>query len=108
MDHVYRIIVRGKLDRPDEQAKARLRAREQPDLLRTASFSEEGTLSFPPSLAAFTFRIEVAADGDDPERAALEHAELAAMEALDELDVPYRDVKSSAMRMDDIKVRRKS
>ncbi|MFD9892233.1 DUF6204 family protein [Amycolatopsis sp. NPDC059027] len=100
----YRVLVRGKFDRPDEPTRARLLAADQPEM----AFTEEGSLSYNHHLASFGFRIVVHVEpGENAEREARDQAELRAMELLEEQRYPYRDLGSTATCMDDIKINRR-
>ncbi|MFE0028184.1 DUF6204 family protein [Amycolatopsis sp. NPDC059021] len=100
----YRVLVRGKFDRPDEPTRARLLAADQPEM----AFTEEGSLSYNHHLASFGFRIVVHVEpGENAEREARDQAELKAMELLEEQRYPYRDLGSTATCMDDIKINRR-
>ena len=104
----YRVLVRGKFDRPTEAVREKLRANASDDRLADLSFSERGTLTYNTHLGGFSFRVavEVAAGGDATSRAH-DHAELMAMELLDREGYPYRDLTVSSTCMDDVEVRRR-
>ncbi|WP_246256946.1 DUF6204 family protein [Amycolatopsis anabasis] len=104
----YRVLVKGKFDRPDAETRSRMLAVLRDGGLPPLGFTEEGALSFGEHLAAFSFRCVVRVEpGEAEEREARDRAELRAMEALEAAGYPYRDLTSSATAMDDIKIRRR-
>jgi hypothetical protein len=104
----YRVLVRGKFDRPTEAVREKLRANSEGDGLADMSFSEAGTLSYSNHLSGFSFRVTVEVEaGSDATARAHDQAELMAMELLDREGYPYRDLTVSSTCMDDIKINRR-
>ncbi|WP_410588588.1 DUF6204 family protein [Amycolatopsis sp. lyj-23] len=104
----YRVIVRGKFDRPAEAVREKLRANASDEGLDGFLFSERGALTYSKHLGGFSFRVAVdVAAGDDATARAHDHAELMAMELLDREGYPYRDLTVSSTCMDDVKVHRR-
>jgi hypothetical protein len=101
----YRVLVRGKFDRPDDETRVRLRsglAEMQP-----LEFTEAGTFSYSASLASFTFRCVIFADSvGTSEQDVKDQAELMVMELLEGRGYPYRDLSAHATCLDHIKIRR--
>jgi hypothetical protein len=104
----YRVLVRGKFDRPAGAVRERLLANASDDDLSGLSFSEAGTLTYSRHLGGFSFRvlIEVPA-GDDAEQRAHDEAELLVMDLLEREGYPYRDLTVSSTRMDDMRTARR-
>jgi hypothetical protein len=101
----YRVLVRGKFDRPDDATRARLLAGLAG--LEPLEFTEAGTFSYSNSLAGFTFRCIVLADSETTsEQDVKDQAELKTMELLEGRSYPYRDLTAHATCMDHIKIRR--
>ncbi|EOD70538.1 DUF6204 family protein [Amycolatopsis vancoresmycina] len=105
----YRVLVRGKFDRPTEAVREKLRADSGGEGgLTGMSFSEGGTLSYSNHLSGFSFRIAVEVPvGSDATARAHDHAELMAMELLEREGYPYRDLTVSSTCMDDVKINRR-
>jgi Family of unknown function (DUF6204) len=104
----YRVLVRGKFDRPPEAVRDRLLANASTSGLAGLVFSETGALTYSPHLGGFSFRVAVeVAAGPDATRRAHEHAELMAMELLEREGYPYRELTVSSTCMDDVKVNRR-
>jgi hypothetical protein len=94
--HVYRVIVRGRIDALDDEQRDELRA-EAPDheALR-AAFTREGTLTYDDRLDFFSFRYEVRVrsdDGSDPTEKAFDQAVARAASFLDGRGIAYRYLK---------------
>lgn len=104
----YRVLVRGKFDRPTAETREKLLANSSDEDLTDLAFTERGALTFSKHLGGFSFRVavEVAAGGDATARAH-DHAELMAMELLDREGYPYRDLTVSSTCLDDVKVNRR-
>lgn len=100
----YRVLVRGKFDRPAGAVREKLLARASDGDLSELSFSETGSLTFPRHLGGFTFRVLVTTE--DAQRAH-EHAQLVAMELLDREGYPYRDLTVSSTCLDDVRTARR-
>ncbi|QWF79831.1 DUF6204 family protein [Amycolatopsis sp. CA-230715] len=104
----YRVLVTGKFDRPDEETRARLLAELDKDGFPQLKFTEEGSLAYSEHLGSFSFRcVVLAKPGSGADQDAKDQAELMAMERLDSLGYPYRDVTSAPTCMDTIKINRK-
>lgn len=102
----YRVLVKGKFDHPDEATRVRLLA--DVGQFQTLAFSEGGSFYFTEALGSFTFRCEVEVDaGPSAEHDAIAEAEFKTLEVLERQRYPFRDIRSSATCMDDIKVRRR-
>lgn len=103
----YRVLVRGKFDRPAGAVREKLLANASDDDLSGLSFGETGTLTYSRHLGGFSFRVlvEVAA-GSDAEQRAHDEAELLAMELLDREGYPYRDLTVSSTCMDSVRTTR--
>jgi hypothetical protein len=101
----YRVLVRGKFDRPTEAVRDKLLANSSDGGPSELSFSETGALTYSRHLGGFSFRVAVeVAAGDDAARQAHDHAELMTMDLLEREGYPYRDLTVSSTCMDDIKV----
>lgn len=94
--HIYRVLVRGRFDRLDGDARARLLAEADE---HTVAFTDTGTLTYDRALTSFGFRIQVRARGDDSEARAAEQGKHAARAALDHRGVGYRDLRSTTSDM---------
>ncbi|ADJ49092.1 hypothetical protein AMES_7267 [Amycolatopsis mediterranei S699] len=101
----YRVLVRGKFDRPTEAVRAKLLANAgAADLV----FSETGALAYSRHLGGFSYRVVVEVEaGEDATQRAHDQAELMAMELLEREGYPYRDLTVSSTCMDDVKVNRR-
>jgi hypothetical protein len=104
----YRVLVRGKFDRPTGAVREKLLANASDDDLSGLSFSETGTLTYSRHLGGFSFRalVEVAAGGDAAQRAH-DDAELLAMDLLEREGYPYRDLTVSSTCLDDVRTARR-
>ena len=104
----YRVIVRGRFAGLDEATRSRLRAEAPEHDLLTARFVDGGTLTYDERLDAFQHRAVVRVDeGPHEDGDARTAAELAAMQHLEDAGLGYRDLRSSATCLDDVKVRRR-
>ncbi|MEV6874515.1 DUF6204 family protein [Amycolatopsis sp. NPDC051128] len=104
----YRVLVRGKFDRPSEAVRDKLLADAGTSGLSDLVFSETGALTYSPHLGGFSFRVAVeVAAGADATRRAHDQAELMAMELLERENYPYRDLTVTSTCMDDVKVNRR-
>jgi Family of unknown function (DUF6204) len=104
----YRVVVRGRFDGLDEATRSRLRAEAAEHDLLTARFTDEGTLTYDERLDAFQHRVVVRVDvGSDEDGDARTAGELAAMRYLEDAGLGYRDLRSGATCLDDVKVRRR-
>jgi len=104
----YRVLVRGKFDRPTGAVREKLLADASDDDLSDLSFSETGTLTYSRHLGGFSFRVlvEVAAGGDAAQRAH-DDAELLVMDLLEREGYPYRDLTVSSTCLDDVRTARR-
>jgi hypothetical protein len=101
----YRVLVRGKFDRPTPAVREKLLAAVDTE---APVFSPDGTLTYSHHLGGFSFRVAVeAAPGDDATRRACDQGELLAMERLEREGYPYRDLTVSSTCLDDIRARRR-
>ena len=104
----YRVIVRGRFDGLDDRTRARLRTEAAEHDVLVARFTDEGTLTYDQRLDAFQHRVVVRVDGGAGEEdVALTAGELAAVEHLEAAGLGYRNLRSSATCVDDVKVRRR-
>ncbi|MGV9362462.1 DUF6204 family protein [Amycolatopsis sp. NPDC003731] len=104
----YRVLVRGKFDRPSEAVREKLLADAADDDLSGLSFGETGTLTYSRHLGGFSFRVlvEVAAGAGAAQRAH-DDAQLRAMDLLDREAYPYRDLTVSSTCLDDVRTARR-
>ncbi|WP_406641558.1 DUF6204 family protein [Amycolatopsis sp. WGS_07] len=93
----FRVIIRGKFDALDENARATLESKAD------VAFTEEGTFSYDVNATAFTFRCQVPAGPDDDERVAKDGATA----ALAEHGLPCRDLNYAVTDLRAIKIRRR-
>ena len=105
----YRVLVRGKFDRPTQATREKLlSALSQGDDVAGQLFSPEGTLTYSHHLGGFSFRVVLdVAPGDDATQQAHDQAELMAMELLEREGYPHRDLTVSSTCMDDIRIKRR-
>lgn len=104
----FRVLVRGRFDRPDDATRARLSTALASGDFADLAFTPEGTLSYNEHLVSFSFRVVVeTSPGKHAERDACEEAMMTAMEVLDRENYPYRALTTAATCMDDIKIRRR-
>ena len=103
--HVHRVIVRGFFDGLDDEQAARLRAvQADHDVLRS-QFTADGSLTYGPDVAAFSFRFEVRTDADDePDRhaTAVRVGMGRATAALDRMGVGHKHLRASAADVADV------
>lgn len=100
----YRVLVRGKFDRPAQAVREKLLARLTSDDAAGPVFSDEGSLTYSHHLGGFSFRVQVdVASGDE----AHDQAELMVMELLEREGYPFRDLVVSSTCLDDVKIRRR-
>ncbi|MFB9687816.1 DUF6204 family protein [Amycolatopsis plumensis] len=103
----YRVLVRGKFDKPTPAVRERLLSNVGSAALSEMVFSETGSLTYSSHLGGFSFRVAVEVPaGEDATQRAHDHAELMAMELLDRENYPYRDLTVSSTCMDDVKVKK--
>ncbi|MFJ1762280.1 DUF6204 family protein [Amycolatopsis sp. NPDC088138] len=104
----YRVLVRGKFDRPAQDIREKLLDGLTSDDVAGQLFSAEGTLTYSHHLGGFSFRVQVdVASGDDATRRAHDQAELMAMELLEGEGYPYRDLVVSSTCLDDVRIKRR-
>jgi uncharacterized protein DUF6204 len=105
----YRVLVRGKFDRPTQATREKLlSALGHGDDLGGQLFSPDGTLTYSHHLGGFSFRVALdVAAGDDATQRAHDQAELMAMELLEREGYPHRDLTVSSTCMDDIRIKRR-
>ncbi|SEF37600.1 hypothetical protein SAMN05421837_114160 [Amycolatopsis pretoriensis] len=103
----YRVLVRGKFDRPAGAVREKLLA-EASDDLAGLSFSDEGTLTYSRHLGGFGFRVRIdVAAGEGAEQRAHDDAELWAMDLLEREGYPYRDLTVTSTCLDDVRTARR-
>lgn len=102
--HIHRVIVRGFFDGLDDEQRAWLRdAQPEHDILRS-SFAR-GSLTYEPSLSAFSFRYEFRTtddDGPDHHEAALAIGMARAEAALAQMGVGHKRLRVTARDMADV------
>jgi Family of unknown function (DUF6204) len=107
-DRTYRVTVRGRFDGLDDPTRARLRGEAAEHDVLVATFTDEGTLTYDQRLDAFQHRLVVRVEeGTGEEDVARTAGELAATEYLEAAGLGYRNLRSTATCMDDVKVRRR-
>jgi len=101
----YRVIVRGTFrELTDAQREVLLAEADEHDALG-AAFDEQGTFVYDRALHAFSFRITVTDEADDPDVAkanADTAAELAATEYLDERGLGFQGLRVSSTNVEDV------
>ena len=102
--HLYRVVVRGVFDHPDDDEKARLRDAAADHDIFGSAFTAEGTLTYDHFLHAFNTRFALRTDGDPAENeAAVTAAALSRTEGLlAELGVGGRDHRVTITDMADM------
>ncbi|MEQ0563135.1 DUF6204 family protein [Amycolatopsis sp. NEAU-NG30] len=104
----YRVLVRGKFDRPSPATREKLLAGAGSDDLAGQLFSEEGALTYSHHLGGFSYRVAVDVPaGEDATQQAHDQAQLMAMELLEREGYPYRDLTVGSTCLDDIRARRR-
>ncbi|MCP2258832.1 hypothetical protein LX15_002530 [Streptoalloteichus tenebrarius] len=103
----YRILVKGRFDALDDDARARLLAAADEHDPLLAAFTEEGTLTYSRELRHFTFRYVVTASGEDADREARQQAVDKAVAALRAGGYGYRDLNATGTDMTEVRIRRK-
>jgi hypothetical protein len=68
--HIYRVVVRGRFDGLDDDARDRLRAAAPEHDIFLSAFTPDGTLTYDHFIHAFNTRFELRADGDPAENEA--------------------------------------
>ena len=107
-DRTYRVTVRGRFEGLDGATRARLQSEAAEHDVLVARFSDSGTLTYDQRLDAFQHRVVVRVDeGAGEGDVARTAGELAAVEYLEAAGLGYRNLRSTATCMDDVKVRRR-
>lgn len=103
--HVFRVIVRGRFDALDDEARADLRADLDEDVAALA-FTPEGTLGYDRALDAFGFRVEVRVDADlgpaELGQLARDEGTARLTSHLDARGIGYRGLRATADDMSDV------
>lgn len=73
--HIYRVVVRGRFDSLDDDARERLRAAAPAHDIFESAFTRDGTLTYDHFLHSFNTRFELRADGDPADNEARVTAE---------------------------------
>ncbi|MFI6291051.1 DUF6204 family protein [Nonomuraea sp. NPDC050790] len=94
---MFRVTVRGSFGPLDERARTAVEAAAGP------AYTPEGTFTHDATMAAFTFRCQIAAADGDGEA----EAELAALEALAAHGHPHRVLKVAVTDLREVKIRRR-
>src|SRR6476620_6441662 len=101
----YRVTVRGRFAGLDDATRARLRSEAAEHDMLDVSFVDEGTLTYDQRLDAFQHRVVVRVDaGPGEEDVARTAGELAAVEYLEAAGIGHRNLRSTAVCTDDVKV----
>ena len=104
----YRVTVRGRFAGLDDATRDRLRREAAEHDVVVARFADEGTLTYDQRIDAFQHRVVVRVDeGTGEEDVARTAGELAAVEYLEAAGLGFRQLRSSATCVDDVKVRRR-
>src|SRR3954468_5401724 len=107
-ERTYPVPVPGRFDGLADATRTRLRSEAAEHDVLVARFTDEGTLTYDQRLDAFQPRVVVRVDEGAGERdVALTAGELAAVEYLEAAGLGYGRLRSTATRMDDVKVRRR-
>jgi hypothetical protein len=97
---IYRATVKGRFADLDDEARARLVGElADHDVLVAGGYHESGSLTYDRALDFFRYRVQVRADGDDPERDAVERATAMAESELDRLGVANRGLEVTTTDM---------
>ena len=97
---IYRATVKGRFDDLDEAARARLSDElADHDVLVAGGYTEDGSLTYDRALDFFRYRVQVRAEGDEPEAEAVERALELALAELDRLAVGCRDLDVTTVDM---------
>jgi hypothetical protein len=90
---IFRATVKGRFAEVDEVARGRLVAElDEHDVLVAGGYGEAGSLTYDRALDFFRYRVQVRAEGDDPEGVAVDRALEMALAELDRLGVGHRDL----------------
>ena len=103
----YQVITHGKFAALTDEQRALLIAQAGDHDLFKARFTEEGTVTYEPTLRTFTFRCLIPATEEDTEALVLGKAEELAADAVRKLGGSYRDLRSVSTDLSSIKVKRK-
>jgi hypothetical protein len=91
---IYRATVKGRFADLDDEARARLTAElPEHEVLVAGGYHEAGSLTYDRALDFFRYRVQLRADGDDPEAEAVERAMQMAEAELDRLGVANRGLE---------------
>jgi hypothetical protein len=97
---IYRTTVKGRFAGLDDEARVRLSAElAEHDAIVAGGYTEAGSLTYDRALDFFRYRVQVRADGDDPEAEATERALTMAFTELDRLGVAHRDLDVTCVDM---------
>lgn len=103
--NVFRVIVRGRFDALDDEARADLLANLDEDVTALA-FTPEGTLGYDRALDPFGFRVEVRVDADvapaELRQLALDEGTARLTSHLDRRGIGYRGLRAAADNMADV------
>jgi hypothetical protein len=103
--HMYRVTVRGQFDRlPEEQSRILASHATSHDVI-SAAYTPRGTFIYDETHRSFSFRYEIRVEEDDrtsaDETAATRALELAGS-YLDEVQLPRKRLRASAVNMADV------
>lgn len=97
---IYRTTVKGRFAALDDAARSRLTAElSDHDVVVAGGYHESGSLTYDRALDFFRYRVQLRADGDDPERDAVEQATAMAEAELARLAVGHRDLQVTTTDM---------
>jgi hypothetical protein len=103
-EHTYRVLVRGRFTDLDDPARARLRAAAHQHDMLTTGFSEEGGLTYDQALDFFSYRVQLTATVETTDRTVCNRALTMAAQAIEKLNVDFRDLKAKATDINQIKI----
>jgi hypothetical protein len=96
------VVVRGHFHDLDAQQRANLKAQADNYEIFKAAYTADGTLTYEPSLVAFSFRYEIRDSDESPagaEDRVIEAAMAKARVSLDTMGVDYRHLRATATDM---------
>ena len=97
---IYRATVKGRFAGLDDEARARLTAElPEHEVLVAGGYHEGGSLTYDRALDFFRYRVQLRADGDDPEAEAVERATEMAEAELARLGVVNRGLEVTTTDM---------
>lgn len=97
---IYRATVKGRFADLDGEARTRLVGElAEHDVLVAGGYHEAGSLTYDRALDFFRYRVQVRADGDDPEGDAVQRAVEMAEAELDRLGVGNRGLEVTTTDM---------